>query len=214
MMNTEVIVFDLDGTLIDSMEDIAASVNRMRESFGLAPLPVPEISAMTGNGAVTLVTRALKGTSFSVEEGVKRMKEFYSAYLVVHTRLYEGVREGLEAMKAAGLHLAVVTNKPTPHAVRILQTLGVDHCFQKIWGGDSGFPLKPDPAALLAFQKECGAPTEKCWMAGDHYTDLGAGRQAGFKRAFCRWGFGEIRDEAFDQEFNTFAEFTAAVMEQ
>ena len=213
-MKTEVIVFDLDGTLIDSMEDIAASVNRMRESFGLASLPLAEISPMTGNGAVTLVTRALKGTAFPVEEGVRRMKDFYSDYLVVHTRLYEGVREGLEAMKASGIHLAVVTNKPTPHAVRILKTLGVDHCFEKIWGGDSGFPLKPDPAALLAFQQECGAAKENCWMAGDHYTDLGAGRQAGFKRAFCRWGFGEVRDEAFDQEFNTFAEFTAAVMEQ
>jgi phosphoglycolate phosphatase len=213
-MKAEVIVFDLDGTLIDSMEDIAGSINRMRESFGLAPLPVPEISAMTGNGVVKLVTRALKDSGFSVEEGVKRQKAFYSAYPVVHTRLYDGVREGLAALKASGIHLAVVTNKPTSNAMQILQELECVHSFDRIWGGDSGFPLKPDPAALLAFQKQWGAPAEKCWMAGDHYTDLGAGRQAGFKRAFCRWGFGNPGDESFDQEFNTFAEFTAAVMEQ
>jgi phosphoglycolate phosphatase len=208
---TEAIVFDLDGTLIDSMVDIVASVNRMRESFGLATLPVPEVAAMTGNGAVMLTTRALQGTGCDVEEGVKRMKDFYNAYPVVETTLYPGVKEGLEQLFLAGIPMAVVTNKPTEPALKILSTLGVSRYFKHIWGGDSGFPLKPDPAALLAFQKECGAKQENCWMVGDHYTDLGAGRQAGFKRAFCTWGYGEVRDESFDREFASFSEFTAAV---
>ena len=89
----------------------------------------------------------------------------------------------------------------------------MDSFFDVIWGGDSGFPLKPDPAALLAFQTQCGAAKEKCWMLGDHYTDMGAGRLAGFNRAFARWGFGEIRDESFDRAFSSFAEFAAAVTE-
>ena len=207
----EAIVFDLDGTLIDSMGDIAASVNRMRESFGLAALPVPEIAAMTGNGAVVLTTRALQGTGCDVEEGVKRQKDFYNAYPVVATTLYPGVQEGLEKLFLAGIPMAVVTNKPTETALKILSTLGVSRYFKHIWGGDSGFPLKPAPAALLAFQKECGAKQENCWMVGDHYTDLGAGRQAGFKRGFCAWGYGEVRDESFDREFASFSEFTAAV---
>ena len=210
---TELVVFDLDGTLIDSMEDIAASVNRMRESFGLAPLPVPEITAMTGNGAVTLTERALKDTGCDIEEGVKRMRQFYADHLVEKTKLYDGVSEGLAAMKAHNIRLAVVTNKPTPHAKSILHTLKVDHLLDEIWGGDSGFPLKPDPAALLAFQQAHGARKENCWMLGDHYTDLGAGKQAGFRRGFARWGFGEVRDEQFEREFNSFSEFTAAVME-
>lgn len=211
---TELIVFDLDGTLINSMGDIAASVNRMRESFGLAPLPVPEITAMTGNGAVTLTERALKDTGCDVTEGVRRWRQFYADHLVESTTLYDGVAQGLAAMKERSIRLAVVTNKPTSHAKSILHTLKVDHLLDEIWGGDSGFPLKPDPTALLAFQKSHGARKENCWMLGDHYTDLGAGRQAGFQRGFARWGFGEVRDEQFDREFENFAAFTAAVTEQ
>lgn len=210
---TEAIVFDLDGTLINSMPDIALAVNNTRKSFGLDPLAVPEIEAMTGNGVVMLLTRALKDSDCDVNEGVRRMNEFYTAFPVVETTLYPGVKEGLEKMKAAGIHLAVVTNKPSGPALKILEKLQIADLFDRIWGGDPGVPLKPDPTLLLTFQQECKAAKGNCWMAGDHYTDLGAGRQAGFKRAFCKWGFGEARDEEFDREFNTFAEFTAAVME-
>ena len=209
---SKLIVFDLDGTLIDSMPDIVLSVNRMRESFGLAALPLPEVAAMTGNGAILLTTRALKGTGCDVDEGVRRMKEFYNADPVIDTALYPGVREGLEAMKAHGCRLAVVTNKPTGPAEKILDILGVAKYFDWICGGDSGYPLKPDPAALLAFREKFGTSLADCWMLGDHYTDLGAGRQANFNRGFAKWGYGEIREESFDRDFNTFAEFTAAVI--
>ena len=210
---TEIAVFDLDGTLIDSMKDIARAVNRMRESFGLPPMATGEIAPMTGNGIVTLVTRALKGSDAPVAEGVKLQTAFYAEDPVTETRLYPGVMEGLEIMRSKGIHLAVVTNKPSGPALKILEKLQIADLFDRIWGGDPGVPLKPDPTLLLTFQQECKAAKENCWMAGDHYTDLGAGRQAGFKRAFCKWGFGEARDEEFDREFNTFAEFTAAVME-
>ena len=108
---TAAIVFDLDGTLINSMPDIALAVNNTRKSFGLDPLAVPEIEAMTGNGVVMLLTRALKDSDCDVNEGVRRMNEFYNAFPVVETTLYPGVKEGLEKMKAAGIHLAVVTNE-------------------------------------------------------------------------------------------------------
>ena len=208
---TELIVFDLDGTLIDSMQDIAGAVNRMRESFGLAPLPFETVKDMTGDGARSLVTRALQGTGISVDEGAKRQREFYTAHPVDTTTLYPGVSEGLAQMKEKGIRLAVVTNKQTHLAEMILKNFGVDRFFDVIWGGDSGFPLKPDPTALLAFQKQCGAAAENCWMLGDHYTDLGAGRQAGFRRALARWGFGDPGEESFDREFDSFAEFTQAV---
>ena len=115
------------------------------------------------------------------------------------------------ALRAKGIRLAVITNKQTPLAEKILNVFEVDSLFDVIWGGDSGFPLKPDPTALLAFQKQCGAAAENCWMLGDHYTDLGAGRQAGFRRALARWGFGDPREESFDREFYSFDEFTQAV---
>lgn len=210
---TETAVFDLDGTLIDSMLDIASAVNRMRESFGLPVMAPEEIAPLTGDGVVMLVTRALKGSDVSVEEGVRRQSFFYAENPVETTVLYPGVREGLEIMKSKGIHLAVVTNKQTPIARKILETLGAASFFDEIWGGGSGFPLKPDPAALLAFQKQCGAAKENCWMLGDHYTDLGAGRAAGFNRGFARWGYGELRTETFDREFDSFEAFTAAVTE-
>lgn len=209
----EVIVFDLDGTLVDSAKDIAGAVNRTRESLGLEKLPVADIVPMTGNGLTMLMTRALKDSGCDVEEGVRRWRQFYNDHLVEETSLFEGVSEGLARMKEKGIALAVVTNKPTPHAVKILNILKADHFFDEIWGGDSGFPLKPDPAALLAFQQSRGARKENCWMLGDHYTDLGAGRLAGFRRGLARWGFGDPGDEAFDGEFASFAEFTAAVTE-
>lgn len=210
---TEIAVFDLDGTLIDSMKDIANAVNRMRESFGLPPMTPEEIAPLTGNGAVMLVSRALKGSDAPVAEGIKRQTAFYAESPVAETRLYPGVMEGLEIMKSKGIHLAVVTNKQTSIARQILETLGVAPLLDEIWGGDSGFPLKPDPAALLAFQKRYSAAKENCWMLGDHYTDLGAGRAAGFNRGFARWGYGELRSESFDGEFDSFAAFTAAVTE-
>ncbi|MBR2373039.1 MAG: HAD-IA family hydrolase [Lentisphaeria bacterium] len=209
----KIVVSDLDGTLIDSLEDIAGSVNRMRESFGLSAFPVAEITGMVGDGAVILVERALRGTGVDVEEGVKRMRRFYADFPVEKTVLYPGVAEGLEKMRSCGIKLAVVTNKPTPHARLILRTLKVDHLFDEIWGGDSGFPLKPDPAALLAFRDRYDAPLEQCWMLGDHYTDLGAGRLAGFRRGWAAWGFGDPRDEEYDHKFDTFAGFTEIVTE-
>jgi phosphoglycolate phosphatase len=89
-----------------------------------------------------------------------------------------------------------------------------DHLFDEIWGGDSGFPLKPDPAALLAFREQCNVPAEQCWMLGDHYTDLGAGRLAGFRSGWAAWGFGDPRDEKYDRKFDSFDEFTEVVTER
>lgn len=208
---TELITFDLDGTLIDSVRDIARAVNLMRESFGLPELPLAVVTRMTGDGARSLVTQALAGTDVPVEEGLKRQRGFYLEHAVDTTVLYPGVREGLAAMKEKNIRLAVITNKQTPVTHKILKALEVDCFFDEMWGGDSGFPLKPDPAALLAFQKQCGIAKENCWMLGDHHTDLGAGRQAGFNRGFARWGFGNQGEENFDREFFSFAEFTAAV---
>ena len=211
---TGLIVFDLDGTLIDSGADIAAAVNRTRASFGLPALPVPQIIEMTGNGVVSLMTRALAGTGADIDEGVRRQRRFYAEHLTDATRLYPGVAEGLAALRAAGVRLAVFTNKPTPHAQAILKELKAAELLDIIWGGDSGFPLKPDPAALLAARERFGVPAEECWMLGDNYTDLEAGRRAGFRRGLAAWGFGHPGQEIPDRIFEDFAGFTRPVLKE
>ena len=110
-----------------------------------------------------------------------------------------------------GIVLAVVSNKPTPACRTILEKLEVADCFEEVIGGDSDYPLKPEPDALLFLRRKYDFPVENCWMFGDHYTDLEAGRRAGFHRAFARYGFGDARQEAWNFAVDSFPEFVMAV---
>ena len=186
-----VVAFDMDGTLIDSAADIGAAVNRMRVSFGLPPLPRGSVVRMVGNGARVLVARALADApGADLDEAFLRYRREYDAHLIDETRLYPGVSEGLEAMRAAGFQLAVYTNKPYASTCFILKGLGVDGFFPVVVGADSGFPLKPAPDALYHILKETGADAAGSWMVGDNWTDIDSGHAAGFRTAHCAWGYG------------------------
>ena len=200
------IAFDLDGTLIDSRRDLADAVNRTRASYGLPPLPLELVVSFVGNGIVKLVERALDGAGVDLQEAVARQKKFYSEHLLDYTRLYDGVLTGLAELAAAGYRLAVLTNKPAAAARSILKSLKAADYFDEIAGGDSGYPLKPDPAALLVFLKKYGCRAADSWMVGDHYTDLEAGRLAGMRRALALYGFGSPKDEVPDLKVESFME--------
>ena len=205
------ITFDLDGTLIDSRRDLAGAVNYMRSSLGLEPLAVERIVTFVGNGVVSLVRRAVADGEVDFDEALRRMKLYYADHLVDTTALYPGVSAGLAELFQSGIALAVVSNKPTAAAERILEKLGVARYFTTIIGGDSAYPLKPEPDALTALREKGGFQLSECWIFGDHYTDLEAGRRAGFRRAFARYGFGEKREETPDFEVDSFAEFVMAI---
>lgn len=207
----ELIVFDLDGTLIDSRLDLVNAVNYMRQSMNLEPLDGERVVRMIGNGINSLVRRAVADADVDFDTALQRMKRFYADNLLESTRLYPGVAAGLAELKQKGLTLAVVTNKNGDVTRKILEALNVEQYFSAIIGGDGEYPLKPAPDALLALQKRFNVPVSGCWMIGDHYTDMEAGRLAGFRRIFLSYGFGETRDETPDYTVDKFSEIANVI---
>ena len=181
----------MDGTLIDSAADIGAAVNRMRVSFGLKELARESVVRMVGSGARVLVARALADTpGADPDEAYRRYRHEYDTHLIDETRLYSGVQDALEALKSAGFRLAVFTNKPYGSTRFILKGLGIDPFFSAVVGADSGFPLKPEPDALYHILKDTGTNAAGSWMVGDNWTDIDSGRAAGFRTAYCAYGYG------------------------
>ncbi len=207
----KLIVFDLDGTLIDSRLDLAGAVNYMRGSMGLEPLETERVVSFVGNGVPTLVRRAIADGEVDFEIALKRMKHYYADHLTDSTRLYAGVKEGLQELHAAGIALAVITNKPTAAAEKILRLLGVGELFSEVIGGDSEFPLKPEPDSLRYLMQKLQAEPDQVWMFGDNDTDLAAARHAGVRSAFAAYGFGDARDEKGEFTVDSFSEFVMAV---
>ena len=192
-------LFDLDGTLVDSLADLALSLNLTRGECGLAPLSLRAVAACVGEGARVMVTRAIPEMPGDLDRLLLRQREHYRAHLLDNTALYDGVKETLEQLRSAGWSLAVVTNKPAAVTRPILEGLGIIGLFGAVVGGGDCPELKPDPAPLRLAAERMGKRLDAGdWIAGDHYTDLAAGRRAGIRRCFCRYGFGEARGEAYD----------------
>ena len=184
-----IIVFDLDGTLIDSARDISESVSELVESYGAAPLQISEVINMVGDGAPLLVRRALRqsGVEPSAEEALERYLEIYDRRLMNNTSPYAGVVESLGVVLKRG-PMAVLTNKPLGPSIGILEALGLRGFFTRVIGGDGEYGRKPDPAGLLALQSL--APGEQLVMIGDSPADWQAAQAAGVPFVFARFGFG------------------------
>jgi phosphoglycolate phosphatase len=192
-------LFDLDGTLIDSREDLALAVNLTRQDFGLAPISVEAVVACVGEGVRALIQRAIPERPDLWGEMLARQRQHYGDHLLDRTALYPGVEETLRTLRRAGWKLGVVTNKPSAASLKILGGLGVLGCFDAVAGGGDCAALKPDPAPLLlAAQRLASELTPQDWMVGDNFTDLEAGERAGLRRCFCRYGFGELRGAGYE----------------
>lgn len=185
------VVFDLDGTLVDSSRDIAASVNAAlgRVAPGTAALSLEAVLSFVGEGAGLLVERSLRhaGLALSVEEVLPVYVDCYRERLLDTTRLYPGVAEALDAL--ARTNLAVLTNKPGDMSRTILEGLGVASRFARVRGAGDVPSRKPDPAGLLGLMSELGASAGETWMVGDSATDVGVARAAGTRVAGVTWGF-------------------------
>ena len=161
------LVFDLDGTLVDSVPDLASAINHVLDGRGLAGFDGPAVQAMVGDGARALVERALAARNVAMDEAA--LAEFmveYTRHAVVGTRPYPGVAETLVILRDAGWNLAVCTNKPVIPAREVLRALGLAEFFSAVGGGDSYPVRKPDPAHLLAVLAEAGGDPARAVMVG------------------------------------------------
>jgi phosphoglycolate phosphatase len=189
----ELIVFDLDGTLVDSSRDLARAVDAAlaRVSPGAPALGVDRVRSLVGSGARVLIERALRASglapSLDVEQVLPVFLECYAEMLVDTTRLYAGARVALERL--AHLPLAVLTNKPGPLSRRLLQELGVAHCFVHVVGGGDVAARKPDPGGLRWIIEQVGVAADCSLMVGDSAIDIRTGRAAGTLTAGVRGGF-------------------------
>jgi phosphoglycolate phosphatase len=189
------LIFDLDGTLIDSQRDLIRSVNVMLREMGRAELKEETISGYIGQGAPILVGRAL-GEGASEAEHQRALKFFlryYEEHKMDTTRAYPGVAETLEEL--AGLPMAILTNKPARISVRILDELGLKGYFRAIYGGNSFETKKPDPLGATTILREFGVAPHEALLIGDSDVDVQTARNAGAVAAAVNYGFG-VHDRA------------------
>lgn len=189
------VVFDLDGTLVDSRHDLAASTNDVLAGLGAGPLPVDVVEQMVGDGARTLVHRALvrAGCDADLDTALAEFHRCYGLRLLETTRPYEGIAEVLQSL--AGTRLAVLTNKPGEPTRRLLDHFGWTGTFDRVIGGDGPFPRKPDPAGLIDLMRTCGAEPGETMMVGDSMVDVDVARQAGTHICVAAYGFGAARGD-------------------
>jgi len=193
-------LFDLDGTLIDTLADLAYATNAMRTDLGLAPLDRALIGTYIGKGVVRLVERALSGPdgrAFSVDEREQALVLFRDHYLEVNGReavLYPGVREGLQAFAAMGLKLGLVTNKLAQYTPPLLQQTGLAAFFSCVVCGDTCARAKPDPEPVLYACHVLGVEPAHSVMIGDSINDVQAARAAGVAALAVSYGYNEGMD--------------------
>ena len=185
------LVFDLDGTLVDSSRDLADSANALLVSYDAAPLDEPSVIRMVGEGAAVLVARlmAARGIQADPAQALARFLAFYDERLLVHTRPYAGIPEALDELRRWA-RLAVLTNKPGAATARILEGLELRPAFEWVLGGDAAIGPKPDPAGLRWLVREAGADAEPAVMVGDSLVDLRTAQNAGTHACLTRYGFG------------------------
>jgi phosphoglycolate phosphatase len=191
------LIFDLDGTLIDSKQDLIHSVNAMMRELGRKELAEKTVASYIGHGAPQLVARALGENCPDAERqrGFEFFMKYYEEHDLDRTRAYPGVAETLQ--KLAALPQAVLTNKPVRMSVQILEALGLAKFFHVVYGGDSFETKKPDPLGAHTILGELGVPASAALMIGDSGVDVQTARNAGMLAAFANYGFG-VYDRAAD----------------
>jgi len=189
LSDVQLVVFDLDGTLIDSSEDLATAVNRTLVGAGARALDPALVRSLVGEGARRLIEKAVAaaGAPLHAEELLPSFLEYYREVLLVKTRLYPGVAEALPAL--APRRLAVLTNKPGDMSRAILTGLGAAHYFEWIWGAGDVPARKPDPAGLLRLIEEARVLPAQTAFVGDSAIDVRTARAAGAYAVGVMYGF-------------------------
>ncbi len=174
------VIFDLDGTLVDSKEDLVSSVNATRRYLGLDPLPHDLVASYVGDGAPVLIRRAMgpEASRAQLEEALAYFLGYYREHMLDTTRDYPGVRDALQALQARGVAMAVLTNKPVRFSRDLVAGLGLDRFFFQVYGGNSFEEKKPHPIGIQTLMQEAKAAPDRTWMVGDSSTDILTARNA------------------------------------
>ena len=195
MKKIDLIIFDLDGTLIDSLNDLANATNHMLLSLGRPAASLGQVRGYVGQGARRLVERAMPtAAAEELERGLALFLDYNEKHIVDRTCLYPGVKDTLTALRESGLMLAVVSNKNIALCTKVLTTLGADGFFVSVIGADSLTERKPSPEPLLKVLRDLGVPPERAVMVGDSINDIAAGQAAGMATVGCTFGYGDLAE--------------------
>lgn len=188
MLSLDLLIFDLDGTLVDTRQDLTNSVNFTRSEYGLPPLTLTQVMQHVGDGMRKLLQRSLPDVGpEAIKQAIATFREHYGEHQVDHSRLYPGVRETLKHFRSK--KLAVLSNKPEEFTLTVVEQLGIGQYFQAVLGGDSVAALKPSPEPILHILRILEVNPDKCIMIGDGPTDIESGRAAGIWTCGVTYGF-------------------------
>ena len=186
-------IFDLDGTLLATLESIAKAGNTMLKHFGYPPVPVKQYGIFAGNGADKLVERALiySGDTKLVhlEEAIRVYREIFGEYCSYQVKPYDGIVKMLDELVAKKIHLGVVTNKPHVSATRLMKEYFGNYPFTHVIGQQTGLPQKPDPAGIFTLLSDWGIAPSECVYLGGSDVDMQTGNNAGCLTIGVLWGF-------------------------
>lgn len=213
------LLFDLDGTLINSIADLRIAVNRTLADDGLTAFDDAQIATMVGNGARVLLARAYAAAGAALaddtalDQALTRFLAYYDQDPAAHTTVYDGVFESLEVLRQAGYPMAICTNKPHAPTLEIVSSLGLAPFFSVILGAGKIPQLKPDPAPLLAVLSEMAYQPEHAVMIGDSHNDTYAAQAAGIPSICVTFGYrhGPLEELGADALIDHFSELPAAL---
>ena len=203
------IIFDLDGTLIDSRKDLTTAINLMRAEYHLPPLALEAVTGFVGDGARKLVERSLQGTTLDPAAALARFKHHYDLHIADETCCYPGVEETLRVLQSRRVRCAIITNKPEAATRTVLRLLHLDQYFDSVVGGDTTPHLKPDPRSALMVLERWGLTRVEALIVGDNHTDIAAAKRAGIRSVFVTYGIGAVGEEKPDFVFDKIEEILA-----
>ncbi len=196
-MHYKAILFDLDGTLLDSLADLADSMNRVLAALGFPGHPLASYRYFVGDGVEMLVRRSLpqkEVVEARVKQGVAMMREDYGRNWATKTRPYPGIVEMLDRLRELGCTLAVLSNKPHVMTVRVVDHFFPNQPFAKVWGARQEIPRKPSPQGALSLARELGILPRQFLYLGDTNTDMKTATGAGMKAIGAAWGFRTVEE--------------------